>query len=78
MGRIGDGELNTKRIFELNPNHAVVKKLQNLYAANPSDPKVEDTIRLLYDQAVLAEGSKLKDLTGFLRRINELIAPASV
>ncbi len=75
MGRMEQSEMtNSKRIFELNPNHPVVGKLQTMYATDAKDPKVEDTIKLLYDQAVLAEGSRVKDLTGFLRRINELIA----
>ena len=33
--------------------------------------------RLLYDQAVIAEGSRIKDPAAFAKRVNELIAGAA-
>ncbi len=63
----------TKRILELNPEHRAVQALRELYERDSSDPRVEDFGRLLYDEAVLTEGSKLKDPNAFARRINELI-----
>ena len=35
--------------------------------------KLEDYGRLLYEQAVIAEGSKVKDPLAFARRINDLL-----
>lgn len=61
------------RILELNPEHPVVKALQAIHQANPNDPKVESYGQLLYDQAVIAEGSALKDPAGFIQRLNELL-----
>ncbi|HKB02362.1 MAG TPA: hypothetical protein VKD90_09085, partial [Gemmataceae bacterium] len=44
------------------------------FERDPADPRVESYGRLLYEQAVIAEGSKLKDPAGFARRVNELMA----
>jgi molecular chaperone HtpG len=64
----------SKRVLELNPEHAAVQALRALAETNPADPRVENFGRLLYDQAVIAEGSRVKDPAAFARRINELIA----
>jgi len=61
------------RILELNADHAAVQAMQRIYDSNPTDGRVEDYGRLLYDQAVLAEGSKLEDPSDLARRINRLI-----
>jgi molecular chaperone HtpG len=61
------------RILELNPEHPAVQSLMKLHGANPADPRVETHGRLLYDQAVLAEGSRLANPSDFIRRINELL-----
>jgi molecular chaperone HtpG len=62
-----------KRTLELNPDHAIVKKLLDLQKADASDPKIEAYSRLLLDQATIAEGSPISDPAGFARRINALI-----
>jgi molecular chaperone HtpG len=72
MGRAADVE-GSKRVLELNPDHLAVQTLQKLHAANPADPRVETYGRLFYDQAVLAEGSRIKDPAAFAKRINDLI-----
>jgi molecular chaperone HtpG len=76
MQRLGKGkELpESKRILELNPSHAAVQALRSLLARDAADVRLEKYGRLLYDQAVIAEGSKVKDPVAFAQRINELIA----
>ncbi len=66
-------QTKTQRYLELNPKHAVVTTMQKLYAENKDDERVLDYAQLLLDQAVLAEGSKIKDPSALARRINELI-----
>ena len=75
MKRLGhEGDFpETGRILELNPEHPAVAALRELHAKNPADERIEKYGRLLYEQAVIAEGSKLKDAAGFTGRINELI-----
>ena len=59
-----------KRILELNAGHAVVQKLQGL----EDEARFADWSALLYDQALLAEGSLPTDPAAFSRRITELMA----
>ncbi|HEY7428117.1 MAG TPA: molecular chaperone HtpG [Gemmataceae bacterium] len=75
MERMGRGEERgpARRILELNGEHPVVRALQQLYEKDAQDPRVESYARLLYDQAVIAEGSRIKDATGFAQRINALL-----
>ena len=75
MARMGrGGEMPpSKRVLELNPTHPAVTALQKVYAANADDARVEMLARLLHDQAVIAEGSRIKDPAAFARRINDLI-----
>lgn len=72
MNRESEGE--SKRVLELNGEHPAVTSLRNLFLKNADDPRIETHGRLLYEQAVIAEGSKLKDPTAFASRINDLIA----
>jgi molecular chaperone HtpG len=72
LGRTEVGE--SKRVLELNAEHPTVKGLKSLSESSPGDPRIELFGRLLYEQAVIAEGSKVKDPAGFAKRINELIA----
>jgi molecular chaperone HtpG len=71
MGRMDEG--GSKRVLELNPNHAAIVALRNLHAKSPDDLRIEGSARLLLDQAAIAEGSKLKDPSAFARRVNELL-----
>jgi molecular chaperone HtpG len=73
MGR-GDEIPQSKRILEINPDHPAVQTLEKLAESNPADPRVRNLGRLLYDQAVIAEGSRIQDPASFAKRINELIA----
>ncbi|MCA3007284.1 MAG: molecular chaperone HtpG [Phycisphaerales bacterium] len=58
-----------KRILELNADHAVVQKLAGL-----DDAQFADWSALLYDQALLAEGTLPSDPAAFARRLTALMA----
>lgn len=60
---------DVKYIFELNPDHPLVKR-----AADVSDDQAfGEWIELLLDQALLAEKGSLDDPNGFIRRMNQLL-----
>jgi molecular chaperone HtpG len=61
-----------ERILELNPEHPAVQHMLALHDANGDSPAVELLGRVFYDQALVAEGSRIKDPTAFAKRINEL------
>jgi molecular chaperone HtpG len=72
MGRGADVR-PAKRILELNPDHPVVLAMQKLHENSGTDPRLESYTRILYDEAVLAEGSRVKDPADFARRVNDLL-----
>jgi molecular chaperone HtpG len=74
MKKFGRLDEESKRVLELNPVHPAVAGLKAAFDKDPADPRVEAYGRLLYEEAVIAEGSKLKDPAGFLRRVNDLMA----
>jgi molecular chaperone HtpG len=58
-----------KPILELNPNHEIIKKLED----SQNDEMIEDVSRLLYEQALLLEGAELKDPPSFVKRLNRVL-----
>ena len=75
MERMGRGAdlPDQKRVLELNPDHAVVKRIQAIAEKDALDPRIASYGLLLLDQATIAEGSKIKDPAGFAKRVNDLI-----
>lgn len=63
----------SKRILEINPEHPLVQAMTGILAKDRNDPRLERFARLLYDQAVILEGSKVKDPLTFAQRLNELL-----
>jgi len=66
----------SKRILELNPNHPIVKVLEEMYAADSGNPRLADYCGLLLDQALLTEGSPIKDPLKFTKLVSELMVKA--
>ena len=63
----------SKRILELNPDHPLVDGLQKLYDTSKKDPKLAEFAEMLYDQALLAEGSPIPDPLAFAKRVSTLM-----
>ncbi len=62
----------TKRILEVNPTHPVIERLNN--GLSGDNAWVEDWMALLYDQALIAEGSPIDDPAAFSRRLSAVMA----
>ncbi len=67
------GMPQSKRILELNPNHAIVERLRQVQQEDPKGDRLKQWIELLYDQALLVEGSPLHDPVRFAKRMTELL-----
>ncbi|MFT7620666.1 MAG: molecular chaperone HtpG [Planctomycetota bacterium] len=65
-----------KRILEINPDHAVIKKLSRMVDVESEDSPIAEWIFLLYDQACLAEGSPIADPPSFAKRMSKLMGQA--
>ncbi|HWS13521.1 MAG TPA: molecular chaperone HtpG [Rhodocyclaceae bacterium] len=61
----------SKPILEINPKHPVVLRLRY------EEKRFDDWSRVLFDQALLAEGGQLDDPAGFVRRVNQLMLEMS-
>ena len=61
-----------KPILEINPDHEIVKKLVTMRKGK----SFENVALLLFEQAIIQEGGKLKDPSGFVKRLNEVLAKA--
>jgi molecular chaperone HtpG len=64
----------SKRVLEVNASHPAVAAIQDLFTRDAHDPRIDAYCRLLYEQAVIAEGSKVRDPLAFAQRVNELLA----
>ena len=63
----------SKRILELNPNHPILDVMKSIYDNDKKDAKLSEYAELLYDQAVIAEGSPLKNPVKFAQRMADLM-----
>lgn len=67
----------SKRVLELNPDHPIVKVMGDMYKQSADDVRLLDYADLLYDQALLTEGSPIKDPLKFTKLISELMVKAA-
>ena len=58
-----------KPILEINPKHKIVLKLKD----KTKQKSFNDFALLLYEQALIQEGIKLEDPSGFVKRLNDVI-----
>jgi molecular chaperone HtpG len=66
-----------KRILEVNPSHPVIEALRTLVEKEPESPRVRDWVEVLYDQALLTEGSSIKDPHRFAQKVTALMTDAA-
>lgn len=59
----------SKPIFEINPEHALIKRLHDIQ----DDTQFELWVTMLFEQAVLAEGGQLDNPADFVNRVNKLL-----
>lgn len=73
MESVGQAVPEAKPVFELNPEHQLVKHLNG----EQDEDKFAQWSHVLLDQALLAERGTLKDPTGFVTRLNKLMLDLS-
>ncbi|CAK7045392.1 molecular chaperone HtpG [Saezia sanguinis] len=61
----------TQPILEINPQHALVKKLAAFNEENAD--QFSDLANVIFDQAVLAEGGALENPAAYVQRVNRLL-----
>ncbi len=63
-----------KRILEINPTHPLFAAMNTVFEKDAKSGALHEFIRLLYDQALILEGSKPKDPAAFSKTIAKLMA----
>ncbi len=71
---MGQDVPSDKRILEINPSHHVLDAMNTLIEKGGNEQVLKEYIDLLYDQALLLEGSKLKDPAAFTKSIAKLMS----
>lgn len=77
MKAMGQQFTPAKPVFEFNPQHPICLNLNALYEKDPKSPLLEEWVKLLYDQALIAEGQQVKDVLVYSKRVNELLLKVS-
>jgi len=67
---MGQSSPDIKPILEVNGDHPIVTSLKNI----DDEERIADVAGVLFDQALLVEGIKLKDPSDFVKRLNRLLA----
>ncbi|WP_133140165.1 molecular chaperone HtpG [Legionella genomosp. 1] len=62
----------SKPVFEINPQHALIKRLHGI----EDDSQFGEWVTVLFEQAVLAEGGQLDNPADFVSRVNKLLLSA--
>jgi molecular chaperone HtpG len=70
---MGQNIPQNKRILEINPAHPIFDAMNRLFEKEQKSVVLEEYIKLLYDQALLLEGSKPKDPAAFASAITRLM-----
>src|SRR5579883_2870148 len=65
---VGQTVTESKPILELNPEHTIIQKMRE----GLNEERLKEWTQLLYEQALLAEGSALPDPAAFVQRMNKL------
>ena len=70
---VNKGAPDLPRTLELNPTHPLLLAMKKLFEKSPENGKLSEFSEMLYDQALLAEGSPLPDPVLFTKRTASLM-----
>lgn len=76
MKAMGQEPPPVKRILELNPKHPILATMKAMHDKDQSDKRLGDYSVLLLDQALLSEGSAIKDPHRFTQLVSQLMVAA--
>jgi molecular chaperone HtpG len=77
MKAMGHEVPKSQRILEINPEHPLLINMNARYEKDPKDPELEEWVKLLLDQALIAEGQMVSDPLAFSQRVSKLMVKAS-
>ena len=63
-----------KRVLELNMGHPLLSKIKDLFEKDRDNPKIKDYSNMLYELAIISEGGKIKNPSGFSKIVGDIMA----
>jgi molecular chaperone HtpG len=63
-----------QRSLEINPDHALISRMKEMFAADRGSEQLKEYVELLYDQALLLEGDHPRDPVAFAKALSKLMA----
>ncbi len=76
MKAAGQAMPASKKILEVNPSHSLIKSLAEQKNKNANEQVLNDWVDVLYDTALLAEGSPLKNPGDFSKKLTKIMEMA--
>lgn len=73
MKAMGQTIPQSKRILEINPSHPLIESMNAIFEKDKDHPILKEYSKLLYDQALLLEGSKPKDPAAFSKTMAKIM-----
>ncbi len=70
---MGQNIPENKRILEINPEHPLIDSMQKLFEKEQKSVALKEYIDMLYNQALLLEGSRPKDPAAFAAAVTKLM-----
>jgi molecular chaperone HtpG len=77
MKAMGQAVPESKRILEINGAHPIIANLNARYEKDHKDADLEEWARLVYEQALIAEGQMVPDPLAYSQRVNALLLKVS-
>ena len=77
MKAMGQEVPQSKPILEINTEHPILQNMNARYEKDPKDPELEEWVKLLYEQALIAEGQMVPDPLAYSQRVNKLMIKVS-
>jgi molecular chaperone HtpG len=71
---MGQNVPESRKILEINADHRLFEVMNALFERDAGSPVLREYVGLLYDQALLLEGSKPKDPAAFTKALSNLMA----
>ncbi|MCX8070423.1 MAG: molecular chaperone HtpG [Thermodesulfovibrionales bacterium] len=73
MKAMGQDIPENKKILEINPSHPLYESMNNLFEKEGSSEQIRDYVSMLYDHALILDGSKPKNPNAMLKGLSELM-----
>ncbi len=77
MKAMGQDVPESKKTLEINPHHQAIININAMYEKNATDPALDEYVKLICDQALIAEGHVPKDPVAYSKRVNDLLVKAT-